>query len=132
MRRQHLSAVAWVTVAALASWCAAAESISTQSLLDDMTNLAKMAEFHGIPWLNLNNLAAALRQEISVGDTLEVNLVKAGKEEGQAVGFLDDGSMVVVTEGRSQIGRRVSAEVVSVLPSAGGKLVFARLLGEAV
>jgi uncharacterized protein YacL len=108
-----------------------AQSMRAKLLTTDY-NLAKMAEFHGIPWLNLNNLAAALRQEVSVGDTLEVNLVKAGKEEGQAVGFLDDSSMVVVIEARSHIGRRVSAEVTSVLPSAGGKLIFARLLGEAV
>ncbi len=108
-----------------------AQSMRAKLLTTDY-NLAKMAEFHGIGWLNLNNLAAALRQELSVGDTLEVSLVKAGKEEGQAVGFLDDGSMVVVSAARPYVGRRITAEITSVLPSAGGKMVFARLLGEAV
>ena len=108
-----------------------AQSMRAKLLTTDY-NLAKMAEFHGIPWLNLNNLAAALRQELSIGDTLEVSLVKAGKEEGQAVGFIDDGSMVVVAAARPYVGRRVTAEITSVLPSAGGKMIFARLLGEAV
>ncbi len=108
-----------------------AQSMRAKLLTTDY-NLAKMAEFHGIPWLNLNNLAAALRQELSIGDTLEVSLVTAGKEEGQAVGFLDDGSMVGVSAARPYVGRRITAEITSVLPSAGGKMVFARLLGEAV
>lgn len=107
-----------------------AQSMRAKLLTTDY-NLAKMAEFHGVPWLNLNHLAAALRQELSVGDTIEVNLVKLGKEEGQAVGFFDDGSMVVVNAARSYVGRRVTAEITSVLPSAGGKMVFARFVGEA-
>ena len=107
-----------------------AQSMRAKLLTTDY-NLAKMAEFHGVPWLNLNHLAAALRQELSVGDTIEVNLIKLGKEEGQAVGFFDDGSMVVVNAARSYVGRRVTAEITSVLPSAGGKMVFARFVGEA-
>jgi uncharacterized protein YacL len=107
-----------------------AQSMRAKLLTTDY-NLAKMAEFHGVPWLNLNHLAAALRQELSVGDTIEINLVKLGKEEGQAVGFFEDGSMVVVNAARSYVGRRVMAEITSVLPSAGGKMVFARFVGEA-
>jgi uncharacterized protein YacL len=106
-----------------------AQSMRAKLLTTDY-NLAKMAEFHGVPWLNLNHLAAALRQELSVGDTIEVSLVKLGKEEGQAVGFFEDGSMVVVNAARSYVGRRVTAEITSVLPSAGGKMVFARFVGE--
>jgi len=106
-----------------------AQSMRAKLLTTDY-NLAKMAEFHGVPWLNLNHLASALRQELSVGDTIEVNLVKLGKEEGQAVGFFDDGSMVVVNSARAYVGRRVTAEITSVLPSAGGKMVFARFVGE--
>jgi len=56
--------------------------------------------------------------------------VKLGKEEGQAVGFLDDGSMVVVNAARAYVGRRVNAEITSVLPSGGGKMLFARFVGE--
>ena len=87
-----------------------------------------MAEFQGVPWLNLNELARSLRSELMLGETVEVELVKPGKDEGQAVGFLEDGSMVVVNAGRAHLGRRVSAEITSVLPTAGGKMVFARLL----
>jgi uncharacterized protein YacL len=107
-----------------------AQSMRAKLLTTDY-NLAKMAEFHGVPWLNLNHLAVALRQELSVGDTIEISLVKLGKEEGQAVGFFEDGSMVVVNAARSYVGRRVMAEITSVLPSAGGKMVFARFVGEA-
>jgi uncharacterized protein YacL len=105
-----------------------AQSMRARLLTTDY-NLAKMAEFHGVPWLNLNQLAKALHQELLVGDTVEVDLVKLGKEEGQALGFLEDGSMVVVNTGRAHLGRRVTAEVTSVLPSAGGKMVFARFVG---
>ncbi|HTT57626.1 MAG TPA: PIN domain-containing protein [Opitutaceae bacterium] len=106
-----------------------AQSMRAKLLTTDY-NLAKMAEFHGVPWLNLNNLARSLRQEFLVGDTVEIDLVKLGKEEGQAVGFLDDGSMVVVNAARAYVGRRVNAEITSVLPSGGGKMLFARFVGE--
>jgi uncharacterized protein YacL len=65
-----------------------------------------------------------------IGERIEVDLVKAGKEEGQAVGFVDDGSMVVVGESRQYLGQRVQAEIVSVLPTAGGKMIFARRVAE--
>lgn len=102
-----------------------AQSMRAKLLTTDF-NLAKMAEFHGVHWLNLNALAKALRHELMIGERLEVDLVKPGKEEGQAVGFNEDGSMIVVNGGRSWLGRRVQAEVVSILPTAGGKMIFAR------
>jgi uncharacterized protein YacL len=102
-----------------------AQSMRAKLLTTDY-NLAKLAEFHGVPWLNLNSLAKSLRPELMLGEKLEVDLVKSGKEEGQAVGFLEDGSMVVVNGGRPLIGRRVEAEIISILPTAGGKIVFAR------
>jgi uncharacterized protein YacL len=103
-----------------------AQSLRAKILTTDFS-LAKMAEFHGVPWLNLNLLARALRPELVLGETIEVELVKPGKEEGQAVGYLEDGSMVVVSNARSHLGSRVHAEITTVLPSAGGKMVFARL-----
>ncbi|HVS52829.1 MAG TPA: PIN domain-containing protein [Opitutaceae bacterium] len=106
-----------------------AQSMRAKLLTTDY-NLAKMAEFHGVAWLNLNSLAKSLRPELMLGEQLEVDLVKPGKEEGQAVGFLEDGSMVVVNNGRPLIGRRVHAEIISVLPTAGGKMIFARHVGE--
>jgi uncharacterized protein YacL len=105
-----------------------ANSMKAKLLTTDY-NLAKMAEFQGVPWLNLNQLAKSLQPEFMLGEQVEVELVKQGKEEGQAVGFLPDGSMVVVTGGRAHLGRRVTAEIVSVIPSAGGKMVFARMAG---
>jgi len=104
-----------------------AQSMRAKLLTTDF-NLAKMAEFQGVPWLNLNQLAKALRPELLLGESVEVELVKLGKEEGQAVGFLEDGSMVVVNGGRAHLGKRVQAEIISVLPTGGGKMVFARLL----
>jgi uncharacterized protein YacL len=107
-----------------------AQSIRAKLLTTDY-NLAKMAEFHGVPWLNLNLLAKSLRPELMLGERLDINLVKPGKEDGQAVGFIEDGSMVVVNDARTHIGRRIQVEIVSVLPTAGGKMVFARHVGEA-
>ena len=106
-----------------------AQSMRAKLLTTDY-NLAKMAEFHGVPWLNLNALAKSLRPELMIGERLDVELVKPGKEDGQAVGFIEDGSMVVVGGGRPYIGRRVQAEIVTVLPTAGGKMIFARQVGE--
>jgi len=103
-----------------------AQSLRARLLTTDF-NLAKMAEFHGVHWLNLNQLARSLRPELIVGERFEVELVKPGKEEGQAIGFLEDGSMVVVQNARSLIGRRATVEISSILPSAGGKMVFARV-----
>lgn len=104
-----------------------AQSMKARLLTLDY-NLAKMAEFHGVVCLNLGQLSKALIPELIVGEQLEVELLKGGKEEGQAVGYLNDGSMVVVSQARNQIGKRVVVEIASVLPSAGGKMVFSRLV----
>ena len=106
-----------------------AHSMRAKLLTTDY-NLAKMAEFHGVSWLNLNALAKSLRPELMLGERLEVDLVKPGKEEGQAIGFIEDGSMVVVSGGRPHIGQHVQAEIISVLPTAGGKMIFARLVAQ--
>ncbi|MBL9215732.1 MAG: twitching motility protein PilT [Opitutaceae bacterium] len=106
-----------------------AQSLRAKLLTTD-TNLATMAKFQGVPWLNLHALENALRPEIVIGESIAIDLVKAGKEEGQALGYLNDGSMVVVNNARAFVGKRVTAEIIGVLPSAGGKMVFARLLGE--
>lgn len=97
-------------------------------LLTTNYNLAKLAEFHGVVWLNFNTLGKALRPELVPGEMIEIELEKAGKEEGQAIGHLDDNSLVVVNGGRGHIGRFVTVEIVSVLPSSAGKMVFARLV----
>jgi uncharacterized protein YacL len=100
-------------------------------LLTTDTNLAKMAQFQGVTWLNLHALESAMRLELVIGESLAIDLVKVGKDEGQALGYLSDGSMVVVNHARALIGKRVTAEIIGVLPSGGGKIIFANLLGEA-
>jgi len=107
-----------------------AQSMRAKLLTTD-TNLAKMAQFQGISWLNLHALESALRPELVIGESIAIDLVKMGKEEGQALGYLNDGSMVVVNNARAFVGKRVTAEIIGVLPSGGGKLIFANLLGEA-
>lgn len=99
-------------------------------LLSSSYNLSKLAEFHGVTGLNLNTLARALRPAFVAGEMIEVELIKPGKEDGQAIGYLEDGSMVVVNDGRGHIGGMVIVEIISVLPSSAGKMVFARLTEE--
>ncbi len=106
-----------------------AQSMRAKLLTTD-ANLAKMAQFQGVTCLNLHALEKSLRPEIVVGESIELELVKPGKEEGQAVGYLPDGSLVVVNNARTFMGRRVTAEIVGVLPTSGGKMIFADLLGE--
>jgi uncharacterized protein YacL len=106
-----------------------AQSMGAKLLTTDY-NLAKMAEFQGVHWLNLNTLAKSLRPELMIGERLEIDLVKHGKEDGQAVGFVEDGSMVVVGDSKHHVGHRVQAEIVSVLPTAGGKMIFARRVAD--
>jgi uncharacterized protein YacL len=105
-----------------------ASSMKAKLLTTDQ-NLAKMAEFHGVICLHPGELSRALQPECAVGEMIEVDLVKPGKEEGQAVGYLTDGSMVVVNDAKGAIGKRASAEIISVMPSGNGRIVFARNLG---
>lgn len=99
------------------------------ALLTLDTNLAKAAALAGVRVLNLHALALALRPPVVAGDDVTVLLLKAGKEAGQAIGYLDDGTMVVVEGGKSGIGRECSVHVTSVLTTANGRMVFARPSG---
>ncbi|MCW2681843.1 MAG: PilT protein domain protein [Frankiales bacterium] len=96
------------------------------ALLTLDTNLAKAASLAGIRVLNMHALSLAMRPPVAAGDDVPVLLIKAGKEAGQAVGYLDDGSMVVVESGRARLGQEVSVRVTSVLTTANGRLVFGR------
>ena len=97
------------------------------SLLTLDTNLAKVASLAGVRVLNLHALALALRPPVAAGDEVTIGLLRAGKEAGQAVGYLDDGSMVVVERARTHVGSDVAVRVTSVLTTANGRLVFGRL-----
>ncbi len=100
------------------------------SLLTTDYNLAKRAEFEGIRWLNLNALARALNPPIRIGLTVEVEIVKPGKDLHQGVGYLPDGSMVVVNHAHDYIGETIQAEVISIIPTTGGRMVFAEVASE--
>ncbi len=100
------------------------------ALLTLDTNLAKVAALAGVKVLNLHALALALRPPVTAGEEVPVLLLKAGKEAGQAVGYLDDGSMVVVEGARDRIGKELSVLVTSVVTTANGRLVFGRISGE--
>jgi uncharacterized protein YacL len=90
-------------------------------------NLSKVAQAQGILVLNLNDLANALRPSVIPGEILSVQLSRRGEEEGQAVGYLDDGTMVVVEGAQDRIGQEVSAEISRVLQKASGRIIFGKL-----
>jgi uncharacterized protein YacL len=92
-------------------------------------NLNKVARLHGVGVVNLNDLANALKPVFLPGEHLEVRIVKPGEEPGQGVGYLDDGSMVVVEAGRDHVGEGVQIAVTSVLQTSAGRMVFGRLEG---
>ena len=100
------------------------------ALLTLDTNLAKAAALAGVRVLNLHALALALRPPVTAGDEIGLALLRAGKEQGQAVGYLDDGSMVVVERARRFVGTEITVAVTSVVTTANGRLVFARPLVE--
>lgn len=95
------------------------------ALLTLDTNLAKAAALAGVRVLNLHALTLALRPVVQAGDDVSVLLIKPGKEPGQAVGYLDDGTMVVAERLRSKVGSEVTVRVTSVLTTANGRMVFA-------
>ena len=90
-------------------------------------NLNKIAEIQGVRVLNINELANALRPVVLPGETLEIRLIKEGKEYNQAVGYLEDGTMLVVDNGRRLIGQNVKVVVGSVLQTAAGRMIFGKL-----
>jgi uncharacterized protein YacL len=100
------------------------------ALLTLDTNLAKAASLAGVRVLNLHALSLALRPPVVTGEDITVQLIKAGREPGQAVGYLDDGTMVVVEGARRLIGRDVEVRITSVVTTANGRLVFAQPVEE--
>jgi uncharacterized protein YacL len=94
-------------------------------------NLNKVAKLHGVGVINLNDLANALKPVHLPGESLEVRIVKAGEEAGQGVGYLDDGTMIVVEGGREHINQSVKVAVTSVLQTSAGRMIFGRFDGVA-
>jgi uncharacterized protein YacL len=92
------------------------------------TNLAKAAALAGVHVMNLHGLTVALRPPVSAGDDVVVHLLRPGKEAGQAVGYLDDGTMVVAERSRDHIGDEIAIHVTSVLTTTNGRMVFGQPL----
>ena len=90
-------------------------------------NLNKVAELQGVRVLNINELANAIKPVVLPGEEMSVQIIKDGKEAGQGVAYLDDGTMIVVENGRKVIGETVNVLVTSVLQTAAGRMIFAKL-----
>jgi len=90
-------------------------------------NLQKIAELQGVKLLNVHELSKATRPLALPGEVIEVKLVKEGRDSGQAVGYLSDGTMIVVNMGKPHLGQLVQAEVASILQTPAGRMVFADL-----
>jgi uncharacterized protein YacL len=89
-------------------------------------NLNKVAQLRGVPVLNINELANSLKPVVLPGEVMKVFIIKEGKEAGQGVGYLDDGTMVVVDQAKRALGRTIEVSVTSVLQTTAGKMIFCR------
>jgi len=96
-------------------------------ILTNDYNLNRIAELQGVAVLNVNELANAVKLVLLPGETLEVRIIQEGKEVGQGVGYLDDGTMVVIEDGRDLLNRTVTVLVTKVLQTSAGRMIFARL-----
>ncbi len=95
-------------------------------ILTNDYNLHRIAELQGVAVLNINELANSVKLVFLPGESLEVNIIQEGKEAGQGVGYLDDGTMVVVEDGREFLNKEVAVVVTKVLQTAAGRMIFAR------
>ncbi len=98
----------------------------TAKILTNDINLHKIAKLNGIPTLNINSLANAVKPVILPGEEIRILVAKEGKENKQGVGYLDDGTMVVIDDGADFVGKTVSANVTSILQTSSGRMVFSK------
>ncbi len=105
-----------------------AEELHARIITTDF-NLTKVAELRGTAVVNLNSLAGALRPVVLPGELMTIRIVKPGESPGQGVGYLEDGTMVVVEHGRERVGQDVSLTVTSALQTSAGRMIFGRLAG---
>ena len=89
-------------------------------------NLNKVAEFQGVPVLNINELANAIKPVVLPGEEMKIIVIKDGKESTQGIGYLDDGTMIVVEGGKKYIGEEILVIVTSVLQTSAGRMIFAK------
>ena len=102
-----------------------AQQLSGKIVTNDF-NLNKVAQLRGVSVLNINELANSLKPVVLPGEVLRVFVIKEGKEAGQGVAYLDDGTMVVVDQGKKAIGKTIEVVVTSVLQTTAGKMIFCR------
>jgi uncharacterized protein YacL len=89
-------------------------------------NLNRVAELQGVPVMNINELANAVKAVFLPGESMNVHIIQKGKEHNQGVGYLDDGTMVVVEDGRQHIGETIEVNITKVLQTAAGRMIFAK------
>ncbi len=102
-----------------------AKQLKSPILTNDY-NLNRVAELQGVMVLNINELANAVKAVYLPGETMDVQVIQEGKEVGQGVGYLDDGTMVVVEDGRENIDSTIPVTVTKVLQTAAGRMIFAK------
>lgn len=90
-------------------------------------NLNRVASIQGVKVLNINELSNAIKPVVFPGEQMQIKLIKEGKEHNQAIGYLDDGTMVVVEDARRLIGQDVKVAVTSVLQTQAGRMIFTKL-----
>jgi uncharacterized protein YacL len=96
------------------------------TLMTNDYNLSKVASVQKVPVLNINDLTQAVRPNYLPGDSLDLKILREGKEPTQGIGYLDDGTMVVVEEGREYVGNQLQVIVTSALQTSAGRMIFAR------
>jgi uncharacterized protein YacL len=99
----------------------------TAPILTNDYNLNRVAELQGVKVLNVNELSNAVKSVLLPGESLIVNIIQEGRESGQGVAYLDDGTMVVVEDGRDRISQQVNVTVTKILQTNAGRMIFARL-----
>jgi len=104
---------------------ALAEHLDARIVTNDY-NLNKVAQLRGVRVININDLANALKPIVLPGETVTVKIVKPGEEAGQGIGYLGDGTMVVVEQGRSRIGEELTVVVTSALQTSAGRMIFGK------
>ena len=103
----------------------AAKKMGGQVVTNDF-NLNKVCELHNVPVLNINDLANAVKPVVIPGEDMHVVVIKDGKEQNQGVAYLDDGTMIVIEDGKGFIGQAINVTVTSVLQTSAGRMIFAK------
>lgn len=100
--------------------------VSNGMVVTNDFNLNKVCDLQGVPVLNINDLANAVKPVVLPGEELVVQVIKDGKEQKQGIAYLDDGTMIVVEEGRNYIGKTIEVVITSVLQTSAGRMIFAK------